>query len=350
MIKKLTHLLLIFLICYACKEKDKPLGVFQEIQTSNTKALIQAISIIDDQNIWVSGHQGTYLNTTDGGLSWNAQVMKDADTLQFRDLHAFSNKEVVLMSAGPGKLSQIRKTVDGGSNWEVKYLMKDSLGFLNTIEFWDQKNGLAFGDAIRGELFILKTTNGGDSWERINPKILPKALGSEGGFAASGTCIAVQGKGNAWIATGAGERPRVLHTKDYGNTWSESSTPIVSGEAAGITSINFWDSQHGFIAGGDLAITDEYVYNTGFTVNGGETWSLATHPNFKGSIYGVGLLQANDEKFVFAGGPNGLEYSKDYGTNWTTMDSLNYWAVKFSPLGVGWATGTDGKILKISVK
>ncbi len=329
---------------------EKQLQVNLEDQFSNTSSLLQAISIIDDENVWISGHKGTYIQTIDGGSNWRSNVMDGADTLQFRDLHAFNNQEVILMSSGPGKLSQIRKTIDGGQNWDIKYLMADSLGFLNSIEFWDDQNGLAFGDAIRGELFILKTIDGGDNWERINPKNLPMALGSEGGFAASGTCIAVNGKGNAWIATGAGERPRVLLTKDYGETWEEFSTPIVSGDAAGITSINFWDDQNGFIAGGDLAVTDQFTSNTGFTVNGGSIWSLAEPPNYTGSIYGAGLTKINDQKIVLVAGPKGLDYSVDLGTTWLALDSANYWAVKVSGNGIGWATGTNGKIKKITIK
>lgn len=346
----MKYLLLLILVIALWSCESKPMQITTESQNSKTGALIQAISILDENNAWVSGHKGTYGRTSNGGKNWDSYVVPNADTLQFRDIHAFSNKEVVLMSAGTGILSQIRKTVDGGKNWKITYLMEYSSGFLNTIEFWDSKNGLAFGDAVNGQLFVLKTTDGGDSWKRIDPSKLPSALGSEGGFAASGTCIAVKGKGKAWIGTGAGERPRVIYTKDYGDSWEEASTPIVSGESAGIASINFWDEENGFIAGGDLSEPDQYYYNVGFTTNGGNTWSLAEHPVFRGSVYGTGLSKYKDQKLVFLSGPNGIDYSADFGTTWTSMDTTNYWAIKFSDRGVGWATGTDGKILKISIQ
>lgn len=337
------------LLC-ACNENPVTVKVSTAPQNSDTKSLIQAISILDENNVWVSGHKGTYANTTDGGKTWQSSVVPNADTLQFRDIHAFNNQEVILMSAGTGIQSQIRKTIDGGKSWKITYVMTYSTGFLNTIEFWDSQNGLAFGDAIDGELFVLKTTDGGESWNRIDPKKLPAALGSEGGFAASGTCIAVKGKGKAWIGTGAGERPRVIYTTDYGDSWQEAATPILSGEAAGIASINFWDEKNGFISGGDLSVPDEYYYNVGFTTNGGKTWSLAEHPVLKGSIYGNGVTTFKDQNFVFVSGPKGIDYSSDFGTTWTSLDTANYWAVKLTGNGVGWATGTDGKILKISLQ
>jgi len=346
----MKHLSFLFILITLFSCEKKPVTVLTEKQDSHSESLLQAISIIDEDNVWVSGHRGTYANTTDGGASWNAYQMPDADTLQFRDLHAFNNQEVLLMSAGPGVLSQIRKTTDGGKNWKIAYLMEDSLGFLNTIEFWDNQNGLAFGDAINEGLFVLKTVDGGENWERINPEKLPKAQGAEGGFAASGTCIAVKGNGNAWIATGAGKRPRVIYTDNYGDSWKDFSTPIVAGAAAGITSINFWNEKEGFVAGGDLSVTDQYTRNVAFTINGGNTWSLAEHPIFKGSIYGAGLSALRDEQFIFVGGPKGLDFSNDLGTTWTALDSANYWAVKFSEEGIGWATGTEGKILKITLQ
>ncbi|MEL7147193.1 MAG: hypothetical protein AAFO69_12540 [Bacteroidota bacterium] len=347
---------LLFIACIvailACEEP--PVKMLTTSQNSQTESLLQAISILDAQNVWVSGHKGTYAHTSDGGTTWVSSVMPNADTLQFRDLHAFSNEEVVLMSAGPGKLSQIRKTTNGGQNWEVTYLMEDSTGFLNTIEFWDDRRGLAFGDAINGSLFILKTDDGGNSWSRVDPDKLPPALGSEGGFAASGTCIATGRDGKAWIGTGAGDRPRVLYTQDYGDTWQSISTPIVSGEAAGIASINFWDDQNGFVAGGDLAITDQYTRNVAFTINGGTIWSLAEHPIMKGAIYGTGLVTFREMPHVFVSGPKGINYSDDYGTSWDSLSTDNYWAIDFvtdsDDKAVGWATGTDGKILQILLK
>lgn len=346
-IKYLT-MCLVLLVLWGCEQQ--PMQVVSTQQSSGTSALLQAISIIDEENIWVSGHQGTYLTSRDGGTTWRVRVMPEADTLQFRDVHAFSPTEALLMSAGQGKLSQIRKTSDGGQSWKVVFQMQDTAGFLNTIQFWDNGKGLAFGDAIAGELYILKTENKGENWQRIDPSILPGALGNEGGFAASGTCIATTAGGKAWIATGAGERPRVIYTADYGESWRQAATPISSGEAAGITTIIFSDSKKGFIAGGDLTIADAYVPNTAFTVNGGETWSLAEHPIFKGAIYGSALTTFRDQEVIFVCGPNGIDYSADTGTTWNSLDTANYWSTAFSESGTGWAVGKGGRILKINLK
>ena len=72
----------------------------------------------------------------------------------------------------------------------------------------------------------------------------------EGGFASSGSCIAVQEGGLAWIGTGSNGNGRILKTDDFGSTWTSHQTPVVKGESAGITSVHFWNQTHGMITGG----------------------------------------------------------------------------------------------------
>ena len=75
---------------------------------------------------------------------------------------------------------------------------------------------------------------------------------SEGGFAASGTSIAVSGKDLAWIGTGGAERARIFLSQDGGENWRAMNTPIISGAASrGVFSISFKDDMYGVAVGGD---------------------------------------------------------------------------------------------------
>ncbi|MFT6882040.1 MAG: photosystem II stability/assembly factor-like uncharacterized protein [Marinoscillum sp.] len=327
--------------------ESKAPAIRTETLSSGTTALLQAISILDDQTAWVSGHNATFLRTIDGGASWQDFKYEIADTLQFRDLHALSADEVILMSAGSGHLSRIFKYhIDSG--FTQQYVMPHAEGFLNSIAFWDEKRGLAFGDSFGGELFILSTDNGGMEWKRVDSATLPPAGQGEGGFAASGTCITVLDGGLAWIATGAGGNARVSSTKDFGNTWEVAETPIIKGTAAGITSIRMLDAQFGSIVGGDLAITDAYTDNVAFTKDGGTTWTLASQPITKGAFYGSDLIVVDGKAWLFACGPNGIDYTIDQGKSFIQLDTGNYWAIEMHESGWGLATGTDGKIMKVS--
>ncbi len=328
--------------------ESKAPAIRTESLSSGTTALLQAISILDDQTAWVSGHNATFLRTNDGGASWQNFKYEIADTLQFRDLHALSADEVILMSAGSGHLSRIFKYhIDSG--FTEQYVMPHAEGFLNSIAFWDDKRGLAFGDSFGGVLFILVTDNGGGEWKRIDPATLPAAGQGEGGFAASGTCITVLDGGLAWIATGAGGNARILSTKDFGKTWEVTETLMTKGKAAGITSIRMLNAQFGSIVGGDLAITDAYTHNVAFTSDGGNTWMLASEPITKGAFYGSDLIRVEGDTWLFACGPKGIDYTLDQGKSFTQLDTGNYWAIEMNESGWGLATGTHGKIMKVLI-
>ena len=48
----------------------EPLELVLTPQTSGTTALLQAVSPVSAEVVWVSGHEGTYAKTLDGGESW----------------------------------------------------------------------------------------------------------------------------------------------------------------------------------------------------------------------------------------------------------------------------------------
>ncbi|WP_421874772.1 WD40/YVTN/BNR-like repeat-containing protein [Marinoscillum sp.] len=349
MLKTLLNQLLMvaFLWLISCNQPQSP-SVTSTTLDSNTNRLMQAISIVDENIAWISGHRATFIQTTDGGMSWKAYGYDQIDSLQFRDIHAFDDKNAVLMSAGPGSMSRIL-LVNLDSGFTETYVMPHEEGFLNTIEFWDDQNGLAFGDSFNGELFVLKTTDGGTNWDRIDPSLLPPAGKGEGGFAASGTCISTRPGGKAWIGTGAGGNARVLYTEDYGDSWNESQVPIITGDAAGIASINMATDLVGVIAGGDLAISDQYTDNVAITQDGGKNWTLTSQPQTKGAFYGSDVIPWKDGYFLISSGPKGIDYSFDLGKTFSNLDTLNYWAVNMHEAGFGYAAGTEGKVIKLEI-
>lgn len=337
---------IVLLVLIGCAQKAEILPQIERLNTP-TESLLQAISIVDDQTVWISGHNATFIRSVDGGQEWTAFKHPTGDTLQFRDIHAFDDKRAILMSAGSGPLSRIF-TFSNDSIWEENFVMSDSLGFLDCIDFWDVENGIAYGDAIDDYPYILLTTNGGQSWERAPTDNMPLAGNGEGGFAASGTCVTTGENGTAWIATGAGGNSRVLITSDYGKSWETVDSPIVSGNAAGNTSISFI-GDIGFVTGGDLSITDDYTENCAFTQDGGKSWELSKNPQVKGAFYGGAITKIEEQIFAFACGPNGFDYTNNFGESWTTLDTLNLWAVSFKN-DIGFVSGRNGEVLKITLQ
>jgi len=244
------------------------------VQQSNTTENLRGISVVDDQAAWASGTHGTYLRTTDGGNSWRAAQVPGAESLDFRDVKAFSANLAYLLSAGPGEQSRIYKTIDAGKNWALQFTNKNPKGFFDCMAFWDRNRGIAVGDPVpdnsgglRFELIAIE--DGGENWKPILPDQLPPAVEGEGSFAASGTCIAVQGNSNVWFATG-GKIARVFHSSNAGKMWNVADTPIIHGpDSAGIFSIAFRDALHGVIAGGDYKLPELDVPTLPFSDSGG---------------------------------------------------------------------------------
>lgn len=321
-----------------------------ELINTNTEATLIAISTTEN-TVWISGTNGTILKSDDDGLTWSPNLWTGADSLQFRDIQGFSSDVAVTMSIGSGASSQIFLTEDGGASWSRTYVMTHPEGFLDCIDFWDDQRGVAYGDSFDGYPLILVTTDGGKTWTRVLSENLPSAPEGEGGFASSGTCITTMGGGRAWVGTGNGADARVLLTKDYGHTWTAVVSPLISGEAAGITSIDFTQGGNlGFITGGDLSLMEEYTDNCAISKDSGLTWLLTSSPITKGAMYGSSIARINDQIELFVCGPNGIDFSFDLGTTWQNLDSANYWVVHIdSDRSIGWAAGKNGRLIRINI-
>ncbi len=332
-----------------CAEQrpPKPSPVL-EPQTSGTTSLLQAVSVVDENVVWVSGHRATYARTVDGGATWEVGVVPGPDTLQFRDVHAVDANTAYLLSAGPSDMSRIYKTVDAGQNWTLQFTSDVDEAFYDCMDFWDPDTGVAFSDAVDGRLLIIRTTDGGATWRPISSDAVPPAKGSEGGFAASGTCLVTHGENTASIGTGAGDTARVITTTDRGATWLAVETPVVSGSSSsGILSLVFRDDMHGVALGGDIADTVSYTQNVASTDDGGATWMVGGRMAFPGAVYGASYVPGTRGGTLVAVGPQGAAYSLDDGSSWSGLDTLNYWAVGFAGPTAGWAVGPGGRITKI---
>jgi len=191
---------------------------------SGTANGLIAVSPVSSRVVWVSGRGGTYAVTTDGGNSWRAGVVPGAETLQFRDVEGVSDKIAYLMSIGTGTDSRVYKTVDGGATWSLQFMNEDPAGFYDCFAFWTSKRGILFGDSVNGRFPVRARPTAGRGSTSATTCRPP--LPGEGGFASSGTCVATQGEKRAWIATGAGERARILTTRDGGDSWAAHDTPL----------------------------------------------------------------------------------------------------------------------------
>jgi len=318
-------------------------------QTSTTAASLRGISAVSATVAWASGSKGTYLRTTDGGITWHAGVVKGAADMDFRTIRAFDERAAVMISSGEGPFSRVYRTGDGGANWSLVYTNPDAAGFFDAAGFWDEAHGILLGDPVKGRFTILTTADGGVNWHREKG---PAAGAKEGAFAASGSCLFLRGTREAWFSTGGPGGARVFHTGDGGETWSVAKTPVRSDSPnAGIFSLAFSGGLHGVAVGGDYKNEKDAAGNIAITEDGGKSWSV---PAGSGNIsnapggYRSAVAYIASRKMWIATGPSGSDLSLDGGKSWKAFDTAAYNAMSFTADGVGWAVGPGGTVAKFA--
>lgn len=322
---------------------------------SGTDRLLQAVSPVSSEVVWVSGHGGRWGRSLDGGATWHSGVVPGQDSLQFRDVHAVHADTALLLSAGPGELSRIYRTLDGGDTWEEVWRNRDPEGFYDCLDLWEPESpgeprrGVAFGDAVDGRFGLLVTEDGGATWALLPEESAPAAQPGEGGFAASGTCVLTGGAGHGWIGTGAADTARVLRTRDGGRSWEVAATPLPGGGFSGITSVAFRDTLTGWALGGNLGEPEGRSDNVAMTTDGGATWVPVAPSHMRGALYGGVVVPGTDPAVLVTVGPAGADLSLDGGRSWMALDTLPYWGLGFASPGAGWLVGPGGRITRVDL-
>ena len=312
-------------------------------QDSGTQVELRGLSVLSPQLAWASGAKGTVLKTTDGE-HWQAMQVAGAESLDFRDIQAFDAKHAIIMSAGPGSLSRIYQTTDGGGSWQLLKTNEAKTGFWNAMTFFDKRQGILFGDPVDGNFQVLMTADAGLSWHEQSHAGLT-ALANEGGFAASGTCISSYASKSAWIVSGGAEVARVFSSHDQGQSWFAATLPIpAAAPSKGAFSVAFLDEKNGMAVGGDYKLPQLATINGARTEDGGKTW-LAAQVLPQGFMSVITTIPGAAQTYI-AAGLAGSGISHDAGKTWQVIDSTPVNTVAFADARHGWAIGPKGILLK----
>ena len=338
----LYRLVVFLVLSHAALAQDSVPTFRFTTQTTSTTASLRGLSVVSDQVAWASGSEATCLRTTDGGTTWKKCVIPGADSVDFRDIEAFSAEEAWVLSAGEPAL--LYHTSDGGQSWQLHYENRTPGIFFDVLTFWDSTHGIAMGDPMDGHFVLIATHDGGKQWETLLTEHMPSSMKSEAGFAASGTGMATWGRRSVWLATG-GAQARVFRSEDQGTHWKVANTPMRQGEASqGIFSVARIDELRGVAVGGDYLLPDDTTRTACFTTDGGKTWQLSeTFP----SGYRSAVAYQPETQLLFTVGPSGTDYSTTQGRRWLPVDTAGYHTVQFAPdQSVGWAAGSEGRIAR----
>lgn len=314
------------------------------VRPAVTDASLRGVDVWGDSIVWASGSGGIVLKSDDAGRNWQRIAVPDAEELDFRDIEILTPSTVLLMSAGNGDASRIYRTADGGGTWELVLQNTEEKAFFNSFAFWDASTGILTSDSYDGKPYFLKTEDGGGSWRRVGEAALPPLLEGEYNFAASGTCVAVAGEGHVWMATG-GTAARVFYSRDGGETWEVSETPVTSGTpSSGIFSVAFRDTRNGVAVGGDYEKAELDQGNLAWTDDGGRTWNAAASDAVM--TQKASAVHLGGGRYL-AAGRAGLAYSEDDGRTWRVLEPLSFYAAAYDEAGgAGWLVGAGGAMAR----
>jgi photosystem II stability/assembly factor-like uncharacterized protein len=313
-----------------------------EILNTGTKTSIRGLSVVNNNVIWVSGSNGMVGKSSNAGKNWKWMTVKGFEKNDFRDIEAFDANIAIIMSiADP---AYILKTTDGGDTWKVVYENKTKGMFLDAMEFFDPMNGRVIGDPIDGRFFIAKTSNGGNSWKELPAHERPVADSSEAFFASSGTNIRLLYNGSVVMASG-GKNSRLFYDKTI------LDVPMTKGkETAGTNSVAVYDHYKNskankvIVVGGDFTADSLTDNNCFVSNNGGKTWESPKTPPFG---YRSCVEFLNRETIVTCG-LNGVDYSFDGGKNFYSISKEGFHVCRYARLGnTVYLAGGNGKIGKL---
>lgn len=293
----------------------------------------RAVTFVNQEAILIAGPKGVFCGKYIGGDLIEQPALNGAEDL--RDMHLFMNGTLSLLSSGDtGKIYVV------GFNGEQALVFDTAGVFLDGMDFFDDKNGIAYGDPLNGNFFLTITNDAGRSWNAFTPKTFPPVLKNEAGFAASGTGIQCIDDSIVYFATGMADTARLFCSYDRGNNWVAKNTPLKSGDSYGIYSIYFWSATEGMIIGGSWKDTEYKKKICYYTSDGGNTWINRS----KGLGGYSSCIKGNEDgSCIFATGDHGTYYTLDKGLNWNLLFERNYYSIAVSKDFVAFV-GRDGAV------
>ncbi|TBN04786.1 oxidoreductase [Hyunsoonleella flava] len=361
--KKLLPLFSLIIVCFGFNHIDNlserrfsSLKIEHLVEDSSLD--VRALEIIESKNsivvyltsrgelgILMPNSSFNHVDSLKNKPFYNHKIDLSTDTLKlnFRALAINENKGFGITIGSPALVFSLDADLEKN---KVVYQENHPKAFYDSMEFWNNQEGIAIGDSTDGCLSVIITRDGGKSWEKLSCDDLPKATENEGAFAASDTNIAIVDN-KTWVATTAG---RVYFSPDKGNTWEVFATPIVKAEETeGIYSIDFYDELHGFAIGGDYTKPDDNAANKIRTTDGGKTWELVAQNQNPGYRSCVQYVPNGEGRKLVAVGFKGIDYSSDSGSTWQHLSNEGFYTIRFLNDSVAYVAG-KGRISKLTFR
>ena len=336
--KKILLLFLVSLGLISCKS-NQIIYTSVKIDTLFTdKISIRPISISDDKVFYAADKNRVGVIDLNKNSRNEYVIEKDNLKLEFRSIAQTSSSIFIANVGNPAFIYKFSKDLQ---QKELVYEEHNEKVFYDSMQFWNDQEGIAIGDPIENCFCMLITRNGGATWTKVTCSNLPDLAEGEAAFAASNTNIVIKG-GKTWIVSG-GKKARVFFSSDKGKTWSVNNSPVIQGEAmTGIFTADFYNEKIGFIAGGNYEKPNQNFGNKALTTNGGKTWDLVSENQGFGYASCVQFVPDSKGKQLVSVGANGIYYSSDKGNSWKQFSSdSSLFTIRFINKSTAIAAGKD---------
>jgi photosystem II stability/assembly factor-like uncharacterized protein len=236
---------LVVLICFICFQTAS--AEWQKLN-SKTLAWLQDVYFINEKKGWITGSDGAFLETADGGKSWRQAEKFTSDTIRqvyFSDeQNGWLLCERNIYNRGSNLPSYVLQTSDGGVNWDKLEFAKEGRERIAKIIFDKKGSALAFGEG--GVFFALE--NDKKTWKKT--PLFIKYLLLDGVYTD---------ESNGAIVGAGGS---ILFTEDGGASWNKAN--IHGDKSAKLNSVFFINRRNGWTVGANGKIFQ--------TLSGGKTW------------------------------------------------------------------------------
>ena len=295
----------------------------------------RGLSVVNDTLLWCSGSNGTVGKSIDGGKSFTWLKVSGYEKRDFRDIEAFDDRTAIIM--GIGEPAIILKTNDGGNTWEKVFEDGRKGMFLDAMVFDNKGLGAVIGDPIDGKMYQAYTNDFGKSWVASLGYALQKG---EAFFASSGTNIQLTGRGKKsriWVSGGS-QSQMFFRSKNY-------QIPMTMGkESTGANSIAVWKNR-AVIVGGDFAHDKSRDSNCVLVKLAKR--SKFSLPKTAPLGYRSCVIYCNKNKLLCCG-TSGIDLSNDGGKTWQNISNQSFHVVQKAKKGKAiFLAGSKGKIAQI---
>jgi photosystem II stability/assembly factor-like uncharacterized protein len=315
-----------------------------DIVTTGTPTSLRGLSVVNDNVVWVSGSNGTVGRSLNGGKNWKWIVVKGFEKAEFRDIEAFDGTTALIMAVA--EPAYILKTSDGGDTWKIVYENRKPGMFLDAMDFVNNRIGIVVGDPVKGKVFLARTEDTGNSWRELDSEKQPVADSGEAFFAASGSNIRLFYNNEFFIVSGGSKARLFMKGK------TETLDMVQGWETAGAYAIDIFDNgmpqkpgDRMVIVGGDYKSDSSSTKNCLYSTDGGKEWKAPKTPPH-GYRSCVEFLSKKD---ILACGPNGIDFSGDGGKNWKWISKEGFHVCKIARIGTAvYLAGENGKVARIN--